>query len=462
MTDTLPRSTAPPVEGPLPPQSLEAERSVLAAMMLDFESIGRALELIDPAAFYRVGHQKIFEAVVALYNRNEKADFITVSEELRKRGDLDAIGGPSALAQVLEYATTSANLEEHARIVNSKWLLRSLIRSANEIQQECFADADESGSILDRAEQRIFAITDKRVRQGLVALKELLKPAFEQIQSLYERKTLVTGVPSGYDDLDKMTSGFQNGDLVIIAGRPSMGKTSLAINIAENAAIHHKIPIAVFSLEMSKEQLVLRMLGSQSEVPLHKIRNGFLGQEDWPRLTTGAGLLTQAPIMIDDSASLTVFEIRAKCRRLVAEGKLGLVVVDYLQLIRGSGRPENRVQEVSQITRGLKALAKELNVPIIALSQLSRAPEQRGNDRRPQLSDLRESGSVEQDSDVVVFVFREEYYKPDDPTLKGKATLIVSKQRNGPTGDITLTFLRECTKFLPYSPITMEEGESAF
>jgi replicative DNA helicase len=461
MTDTLSRAPAV-VEGPVPPQSLEAERSVLAAMLLDFESIGHALELLEPTAFYRVAHQKMFEAVISLYNRNERADLITVAEELRKRGDLEAIGGQPALAQVLDYATTSANLEEHARIINAKYVLRSLIKSAGEIQQECFAESDESGAILDRAEQRIFAITDRRVRQGLVPLKELLKPAFEQIQSLYERKTLVTGVASGYEDIDRMTSGFQAGDLVIIAGRPSMGKTALAVNIAENAAVHHKDPVAIFSLEMSKEQLVLRMLGSQSEVPLHKIRNGYLGQEDWPRLTTGAGLLTQAPIMIDDSATLTVFEIRAKCRRLMSERKLGLVVIDYLQLIRGSGRVENRVQEVSQITRGLKALAKELNVPIVALSQLSRAPEQRGNDRRPQLSDLRESGSVEQDADVVLFVFREEYYKPDDPALKGKATIIIAKQRNGPTGDVTLTFLRECTKFLPYSPISMEEGEPAF
>src|SRR5262245_3443019 len=403
MSDTLTRPSAPAAEGPMPPQSLEAERSVLAAMMLDHESIGRALELIEPPAFYRVAHQKIFESVVALYNKNERADLITVAEELRKRGDLEAIGGQPALAQVLEYATTSANLEEHARIVNSKFLLRSLIKGAAEIQQECFADSDESGAILDRAEQKIFAITDRRVRQGLVSLKELLKPAFEQIQSLYERKALVTGVPTGYEDLDKLTSGFQPGDLIILAGRPSMGKSSLAVNIAENAAIVHKMPVAIFSLEMSKEQLVLRMLGSQSEVGLHKIRNGYLAQEDWPRLTTGAGLLTQAPIMIDDSAAPTVFEIRAKCRRLMAENKLGMVVIDYLQLIRSSGRPENRVQEVSQITRALKALAKELSVPIVALSQLSRAPEQRGTDRRPQLSDLRESGSLEQDADVVMF-----------------------------------------------------------
>ena len=461
MTDTLTRAPAI-AEGHLPPQSLDAERSVLAAMMLDFESIGRGLELLEPTSFYRAAHQKIFEAIVALYNRNEKADLVTVAEELRKRGDLDAIGGPAALSQIMDQATTSANIEEHARLVTQKALLRALIRSAGEIQQECFADSDETTAILDRAEQRIFAITDTRVRQGLIPLRELLKPAFEQIQSLYERKAMVTGVPSGYEDLDKLTSGFQPTDLIIIAGRPAMGKSSLAINIVENAAIQHKIPVAIFSLEMSKEQLVLRMLGSQSEVGLSKIRNGYLAQEDWPRLTTGAGLLTQAPIMIDDSAALTVFEIRAKCRRLRAEGKLGMVVVDYLQLIRASGRPENRVQEISQITRGLKALAKELQVPIIALSQLSRAVETRGTDRRPQLSDLRESGSVEQDADVVIFVFREEYYKPDDPALKGKATLILAKQRNGPTADVTLTFLRECTKFVPYSPITLEEGEPAF
>jgi len=460
MTDTLIRRPAPIAEGPVPPQALDAERSVLAAMMLDHETIGRGLELLEPTSFYRAAHGKIFEAIVSLYNRNERADLVTVAEELRKRGDLDPMGGPAALSQIMDHATTSANLEEHARLVSQKATLRALIRSASEIQQEAFADADETGAILDRAEQRIFAITDQRVRASLVPLRELLKPAFEQIQSLYERKALVTGVPTGYEDLDRLTSGFQRGDLIIVAGRPSMGKSALSVNMAENAAIVHKIPVAIFSLEMSKEQLVLRMLGSQSEVGLHKIRNGYLAQEDWPRLTTGAGLLTQAPIMIDDSAAPTVFEIRAKCRRLMAENRLGMVVIDYLQLIRGSGRVENRVQEISQITRGLKALAKELNVPIIALSQLSRAVEQRGNDRRPQLSDLRESGSVEQDSDVVMFVFREEYYKPDDPALKGKATIILGKQRNGPTGDVTLTFLGECTKFVPYSPIVMEEGEA--
>jgi replicative DNA helicase len=466
MTEILSRPVLAP-EGLVPPQAVDAERAVLAAMMLDHEAIGRALELIEPAAFYRAAHQKIFEAILALYNRNERADLITLVEELRKRGELEAIGGPAALTQILEYAATSANLDEHARIVTSKALLRGLIQSSGEIQQDCYAALDDTGAILDRAEQRIFAITDRRVRQGMIPLKELLKPAFEQIHTLYERKVHVTGVPSGYEDLDRLTSGFQPGDLVIVAGRPSMGKTALAVNFAENAAIPRElgraaVPVAIFSLEMSKEQLVLRLLCSQSEVALHKVRNGFLGHEDWPRLTAGAGLLTQAPIMIDDAAALNVFEIRAKCRRLRAEGKLGLVVIDYLQLVRAIGRPENRVQEVSQITRGLKALAKELNVPIIALSQLSRAVEQRGAERRPQLSDLRDSGSVEQDSDVVMFVYREEYYKPDDPSLKGKATIILAKQRNGPTADISLTFLREYTKFVPYSPLMPGETEPDF
>jgi len=449
-------------EGPTPPQALDAERSVLAAMLIDFEAVGRAIEMMETADFYRVAHQKIFEAILALYNRSEKADLITLTEELRKRGELEMVGGISALSQILEYGTTSANLEQHARLIASKSVLRRLIRASSEIQQEAFAGGDETAAILDRAEQRIFEITDARVRQGFVALRDLLKPAFEHIQQLYERKVHVTGVPSGYDDLDKLTAGFQASDLVVIAGRPSMGKTSFALNIAENAAIRFKVPVAVFSLEMSKEQLVLRMLCSQSEVPLHKVRNGFLGHEDWPRLTTGAGLLTQAPIVIDDSAALSVLEIRAKCRRLKSENRLGLVVLDYLQLVRGTGSPENRVQEISQITRALKALAKELNVPVIALSQLSRAVETRGGGGRPQLSDLRESGSIEQDSDVVMFVYREEKYKPDDPTLKGKADILIAKQRNGPTGDVAMTFLSEYTKFVPYSPMMPGETESPF
>jgi replicative DNA helicase len=345
--------------------------------------------------------------------------------------------------------------------VHSKAILRHLIKATSEIQQQAYAGSEETAEILDRSEARIFAITDARIRQGFVGIRELLKPTFDNIQKLFERKVQVTGVPSGWDDLDKLTSGWQPGDLVILAGRPAMGKTSAAMNMAENAAIRFNIPVAVFSLEMSKEQLALRLLCSQSEVGLHKVRTGYLGNEDWPRLTTGAGLLTQAPILIDDSPALSVLEVRAKCRRLKAEGKLGLVVIDYIQLMRTSTPVENRVQEISQISRGLKALAKELSVPIIALSQLSRAVEQRGGAGRPQLSDLRESGALEQDADVVLFVYREVVYKPDTAE-PNKAQLIIAKQRNGPTDDVDMTFLRECTKFVPYSPVMSGETEPGF
>jgi replicative DNA helicase len=460
MTDS-PAGAVGAAAGLTPPQALEAERSILAAMMLDTTAIGRAVEAIDSRAFYRSAHAKVFEALVALYNRNEAADLVTVAEELRKRGDLEAVGGAAALAGIMESATTIANIEHHVRIVHSKAVLRMLIKATNEIQQQCYGGQEETAELLDQAEARIFAITDQRIRQGFSSIRDLLKPTFDHIQKLFERQVQVTGVPSGWDDLDKLTSGWQPGDLIILAGRPSMGKTSCVMNMTENAAIRHNVPVAVFSLEMSKEQIALRLLCSQSEVPLHKVRTGFLGNEDWPRLTTGAGLLTQAPIYIDDSPSQSVLEIRAKCRRLKAEGKLGLVVIDYLQLMRPSTQAENRVQEISQISRGLKGLAKELGVPIIALSQLSRAVEQRGGGGRPQLSDLRDSGSIEQDADVVMFVYREVVYKPDTAE-PGKAQLLVAKQRNGPTDDVDLTFLRDCTKFVPYSPTMSGETEPGF
>ncbi len=447
--------------GLTPPQALEAERSILAAMMLDEGAIGRAVERIDAGAFYRTAHGKLFEAIVALYEDSQPADLITVAEKLRERGDLEAVGGQAFLALIMDYATTAANIEQHVRIVQSKSVLRQLIKATSEIQQQAYAGSEETADILDRAEARIFGITDQRIRTGFTNIRELLKPTFDNIQKLFERKVQVTGVPSGWDDLDKLTSGWQPGDLVILAGRPAMGKTSAAMNMAENAAIRHGVPVAVFSLEMSKEQLALRLLCSQSEVALHKVRTGFLGNEDWPRLTTGAGLLTAAPILIDDSPAQSVLEVRAKCRRLKAEGKLGLVVLDYIQLMRSSTPAENRVQEISQISRGLKALAKELSVPILALSQLSRAVEQRGGGGRPQLSDLRESGALEQDADVVLFVYREVVYKPDTAE-PGKAQLIIAKQRNGPTDEVDMTFLRECTKFVPYSPIMSGETEPGF
>lgn len=457
----LATASLPASAGLTPPQALDAERSVLASMMLSTAAVGLAVEHTEAAAFYRTAHQKIFQAIVELYGRSEPADLVTVTEELRKRGDLDLVGGPAALAQIMEYATSTTNVEHHVAIVNTKATMRQLIHAAQEIQQEAYAGLDDGDAILDRAEERVFAISDQRVRQGFVAVKDMLKPTFEHIQRLFERKVFVTGVHSGFDDLDRLTAGFQPSDLIIIAGRPSMGKTSFAINIAENAAIRHDVPVAVFSLEMSVEQLMLRLLSSQSDVPLHRIRNGSLGTQDWPRLTTGAGLLNTAPIVMDGSAAITVHEIRAKCRRLKAEDKLGLVVIDYLQLIRPATKAENRVQEVAQISRSLKALAKELNVPIIALSQLSRAAETRDKLARPQLSDLRESGNIEQDADVVMFVYREVFYKKDTPE-PGKAEIIVAKQRNGPTDTINLTFLRESTKFVPYSPVMPDETEPGF
>ncbi len=449
--------------GLTPPQAIQAERAVLAAMMLGNEGIGRAVESIGERPFYRISHQKIFDAIVQLYHRSEPADLITVSEELRRRGDLEAVGGAAYLAGVFEEATTAANLEVHARIVAEKSLLRQLLKATTEIQQECYAAGDDVASIVNRSEERIFQISDKEVRKGLRPIKEMLTGSFEEIQALFDRKQRITGVPSGFVDLDRVTLGFQPGDLIIVAGRPAMGKSSFAVNIAENAAIKHKITVGLFSLEMSAPQLMLRMLGSQSEVALHKLRSGFLGNEDWPRLTAGGGLLRDAPIWIDDSASPTVLELRAKCRRLKSEANLGLVVIDYLQMIQAVGRAENRVQEVSQITRALKAMAKELAVPIIALSQLSRGTEQRGGtDKRPQLSDLRDSGSIEQDSDLVMFVYREEYYKPDDPAVQGKAEIIVGKHRNGPTGTVKLTFLRDQTKFVDHAVVMPGETESGF
>jgi replicative DNA helicase len=402
MTDTITRTPSLVPEGPIPPQALEAERAIIAAMLLNFEAAARAIELIDSRVFYRVAHQKIFDAIIALFNRNEKPDLVTLPEELRKRGDLEAVGGTMAISQILEYAATTVNLDQHVKIVHGKSVLRSLIGAAGEIQQECYAGTDETPAILDRAEHRIFQITDQRVRQGFVSMKELMMPTMKHIEELSERKAFVTGVPSGYDDLDKMTAGFQNSDLVIIAGRPSMGKTSFALNIAENAAIHHAKSVAILSLEMSKEQIALRLLCSQAEVPLFKVRSGHLNEQEHRRLAHLTGGLYKAPIMIDDTAAPTVLEIRAKCRRLRAEKRLDLVMIDYLQLIRGGERLENRNQEISQITRALKALAKELDIPIVALSQLSRAPESRGaTEKRPQLSDLRESGCLTADSRIV-------------------------------------------------------------
>ncbi len=430
----------------VPPQANDAEVAVLGAMMLDVEAIGAGAELLSPESFYRESHRKMFRAIMDLFSKSEAVDLVTLTEELKRKKQLDDVGGAAYLSTILGSVATAANVRYHAKIVLEKAVLRRLISVATEVVQEAYDAGGDAAEILDRAENMIFDIAQSRVRRDFMPMREILKHSFEVIQELYDKKEHVTGIGSGFDDLDKLTSGFQRSDLVIIAGRPSMGKTALALNITANAAIKHNTPVAIFSLEMGKEQLVQRMLCSEARVDAHKLRTGYLADRHWSSLTTAAGQLSEAAIYIDDTPAMTVLEMRSKARRLKAEVDVGVLIVDYMQLMRGTGRIENRQQEISEISRSLKALAKELNIPVLALSQLSRAVEQRGGDRRPILSDLRESGAIEQDADVVMFVYRGEQYERT-PENQGLAEIIIGKQRNGPTGTVKLAFRPECTRF---------------
>jgi len=430
----------------IPPQALDAEVAVVGAMLLDTSAVGAVSEVLDESAFYKGAHRKIFRAVVDLFGKDEAVDLVTVTQELKRRKELDDVGGAAYLSQVLGSVATTANVRHHAKIVLEKAILRRLISVATEVVQEAYDVSGDASEILDRAEHSIFEIAQARVHRDFVPMREILKHSFEVIQELYDKKQHVTGVASGFDDLDNMTSGFQKSDLVIIAGRPSMGKTAFALNIASHCAIDHTTPVAIFSLEMGKEQLVQRMLCCEARVDAHKLRTGYLADKHWSSLTTAAGMLSEAAIYIDDTPSMNVLEMRSKARRLKAESDVGLVIVDYLQLMHGLGRQENRQQEISEISRSLKALAKELEVPVLALSQLSRAVESRGGDRRPILSDLRESGAIEQDADVVMFIYRAEQYERTPENI-GRAEVIIGKQRNGPTGTVNLAFQSECTRF---------------
>ena len=430
----------------VPPQAHEAEIAVLGAMMLDMEAIGAGAELLTAESFYRDSHRKIFRAIMELFSKSEAVDLVTLTQELKRKKELDDVGGAAYLSTILGSVPTAANVRYHAKIVLEKAVLRRLITTATEVVQEAYDAGGDAAEILDRAENMIFDISQSRVRRDFMPMREILKHSFEVIQELYDKKEHVTGIGSGFDDLDKLTSGFQRSDLVIIAGRPSMGKTAFALNITANAAVKHDTPVAIFSLEMGKEQLVQRMLCSEARVDAHKLRTGYLADRHWSSLTTAAGQLSEAAIYIDDTPAMTVLEMRSKARRLKAEVDVGVLIVDYMQLMRGTGRVENRQQEISEISRSLKALAKELQVPVLALSQLSRAVEQRGGDRRPILSDLRESGAIEQDADVVMFVYRGEQYERT-PENQGLAEIIVGKQRNGPTGTVKLAFRSECTRF---------------
>jgi replicative DNA helicase len=435
----------------LPPQSLEAEVSVLGGILLENEALTRVLELIREGDFYRESHRKIFSAILELFERNEPADLITLSEALRRRGDFEEVGGIEYLNSLVNSVPTAANISYYAKIIKEKSILRKLIHRATEIISQGYGAAGDVDDFLDRAEHSIFEISEDRVRPSFHPIKDIIKSSFKTIEKLYEKRQLITGVATGFTRLDELTSGLQPSDLIIVAGRPSMGKTALALNIAQHAAVEAQVPAAIFSLEMAKEQLALRMLCSEAKVDAHRLRGGFLGESDWPKLTRAAGNLSEAPIFIDDTPALTALEMRAKSRRLKLEHNLGLIIVDYLQLMRGRADSDTREQEISDISRSLKSLAKELSVPVVALSQLNRRVEERG-DRRPQLADLRESGAIEQDADVIIFLYRDEVYNKSDDN-KGKAEVIIGKQRNGPTGKFELAFLDKYTCFENLSSI---------
>jgi len=429
----------------LPPQNLEAETSVLGAVLLENEALNRVLEILQEDDFYRDAHRRIFSAIIHLYEHSEPVDLITLSEVLKTRGQLDDVGGVEYLNSLVNGVPTAANITYYAKIIKEKAILRKLINRATEIVSQSYANSGDVDEFIDKAERTIFEISEDRVRPSFYSIKDLIKSSFKTIERLYEKRQLITGVPTGFQRLDELTSGLQPSDLIIIAGRPSMGKTALALNIAQNASVQAAIPAAIFSLEMSKEQLALRMLCSEAKVDAHRLRGGFLSEADWPRLTRAAGSLSEAPLFIDDTPGLSALEMRAKTRRLKIEHNLGLVIVDYLQLMRGRASVDSREQEISDISRSLKALAKELSIPVIALSQLNRRVEERG-DKRPQLSDLRESGAIEQDADVILFLYREEVYNKSEEN-RGKAEIIIGKQRNGPTDKVDLAFLDKYTRF---------------
>ena len=434
------------------PHSLDAERSVLGAILIANEAFNHAAELIDSRDFFRDAHRRIFDKMVVLSERGDAIDFITLKEELGRSGDLDEVGGPAYIASLTDGVPRSANVEYYARIVKEKSTLRNLIHSANKILSEAYEAEQEPDLLLDEAERAIFAIAEDRIRAGFVPLRDLVQSSFTTIEKLQQTKGAVTGVPSGFADLDEITTGFQRGDLVVVAARPSMGKTSLVLNMTQYVGTSTDMTVGFFSLEMSKEQLFMRMLTSEARIDAHRFRTGHLSEKDYGKLSHALGTLAEARVFIDDSASIGVLEMRAKARRLKAEHGLNLLVIDYLQLMQGRGRFESRQQEVSAISRSLKGLAKELNIPIIALSQLSRAPEGR-TDHRPQLSDLRESGAIEQDADVVMFIYRPEVYEKEEtrPEDEGVAEIIIGKQRNGPIGSVRLSFLNQYTRFENYA-----------
>ncbi|MFI5069882.1 MAG: replicative DNA helicase [Terriglobales bacterium] len=431
------------------PANVEAERSILGAILLDNFSYNEAAEHLRPEDFSLDSHRRIYTRIMELMESSRPADFITLIEELRRSKELESIGDVGYISGLMDGVPDRPSIEHYIKIVRDKSLLRGLIHAANAAITRAADQGDPAEEILNDAEAAIFQLSEKRIGRGFMGIQEIVKESFGSVDALLQRGQRITGLATHYTDLDEMTSGFQKSDLIIIAARPSMGKTAFAMNIAENTAIEDQKVVGMFSLEMSREALLLRLLCSKAKVDSHKMRTGSLWREDMAKVVEAMEQLAQAPIFIDDTPGISLSEMRAKSRRLQqSQGKLDLIIVDYLQLMSGGGRRyENRTQEVSAISRGLKGLAKELKVPVVALSQLSRAPESRGGDHRPQLADLRESGSIEQDADVVAFIFREEVYKPDEPELEGVAEIIIAKQRNGPTGRVKMAFLKNSTRF---------------
>lgn len=430
----------------LPPQSREAEISVLGAMLFEEEAVLKAMEVLSPDYFYDESHRKIFRAMRQLFEKNQPIDLVTIAEALKAQNQLEEVGGVTYLTQLTAQVPTAAHIDHYCRLIKDKAILRGLIQKATQIVQESFDSSTDVKNILDRAEQMIFDLSQHQIEGRAYALREIIHDSMETIDKLYQRREHVTGLATGFHEFDVKTAGLQPSDLIVVAGRPSMGKSAFVSCLCEHIGIILKKPIAFFSLEMSKEQLVQRMLCSHARVDAQKVRTGYLSHQDWPKLTNAAGKLSQAPIFIDDTPSQTVLEIRAKARRLKMQHQIELVVVDYLQLMQGVRPVENRQQEIAEISRSLKALARELHVPVIAVSQLSRAVESRAGNR-PQLSDLRESGAIEQDADVVVLLFREEYYNPTEEN-RNRAEAIIAKQRNGVTGcSVDLVFLKEYTRF---------------
>ena len=435
----------------LPPQNVEAEQAVLGTILLQDKSLLKVIETLQPDDFYRDAHKAIYEAMVILFERREPHDMITVANYLNNHKKLELTGGPAYLASLTNIIPFTGTLVHHSNIIRQKSILRRLIKTSSELAARCYNEQGDIDLLLDEAEQNIFEIARSKKGQGFQSMATIIPRAFERIETLFERKEQITGVPTGYEVFDKMTAGLQPSDLIILAGRPSMGKTALAMNIVQHAAMIEKCPVAVFSLEMSMDQLAIRLLCSIGRVDSQRLRTGRLVDSDWPKLTRATGMLSDAPIYIDDSPALSVLDMRARARRLKAEHNLGMVVVDYLQLMKGRSGVDNRTQEISEISRSLKAMAKELEVPVVALSQLNRSLESR-TDKRPQLSDLRESGAIEQDADVIVFIYRDEVYnKADDNPNRGIAEMIVGKQRNGPIGTVKLTFMGEYTTFENYT-----------